>query len=390
MAAPFPPGNPSLYLADRMRIAQPNIPVTFGLAGLNIAIFAVMVFFGAGLWHSSSEVPLAWGANFGPATQDGQWWRLGSAMFLHFGLIHLAMNMLALWDAGRLVERMYGSVRFGLLYLSAGVGGNLLSLVLRGEQAVSGGASGAIFGIYGALFVGLWHERHHLHRHEFRWLFWGGGCFAAAMITIGQMLPNIDNAAHVGGLIVGAITGIILARPLSANAGMPQRLRWVAAALLLTSAVLLIINIPAPRYRWSEELNARKEITRFLREDVAISNAWQTLVAQGRQGGGVSFNQLAGEIEQNVADRYENTFEQISQVHVDPGAPSADTLASLREYAALRRDSSRMMVEGLRTHDQRKIEAAIDIARQSRKIDSSKGGKPNASVAPDAGIPSKP
>ena len=128
MAAPFPPGNPSLYLADRMRIAQPNIPVTFGLAGLNIAIFAVMVFFGAGLWHSSSEVPLAWGANFGPATQDGQWWRLGSAMFLHFGLIHLAMNMLALWDAGRLVERMYGSVRFGLLYLSAGVGGNLLSL----------------------------------------------------------------------------------------------------------------------------------------------------------------------------------------------------------------------------------------------------------------------
>ena len=125
----------------------------------------------------------------------------------------------------------------------------------------------------------------------------------------------------------------------------------------------MIVNIPAPRYRWSEELNARKEINNYLREDAAIANKWQILMQQGQNEGGASFDQLAGEIENKVANRYEDTFEQISQVHVDQGAPSAATLAVLRKHAVLRRDASRKMVEGLRTRDQRKIKAAIDLAR---------------------------
>ena len=389
MATPNLLGSGRPFLIDQLRDRQPNIPVTIGLVGANLAIFALMLFFGAGLWHTSSEVQLNWGANFGPATQDGQWWRLGSALFLHFGLIHLAMNMWALWDAGQLVERMYGSARLLMLYFIAGLGGNLVSLVARGDHAISGGASGAIFGIYGALLVCLWRERHHLHPHEFRWLFWGGASFSLAMIIMGQALPMIDNAAHVGGLIVGVFTGIILLRPLNPEHGISRLARWGALALLLISTTLLIVNIPTPRYRWSEELNARKEIGQFLREDAAIANEWQSLLSQGRRDGGPSFNQLAGEIEDSVANRYEDTFEQISQVHVDPTAPSAATLATLREYAALRRDASRTMVEGLRTHDQRKIKAAIDLARKSRKIISPQGGKSDASTRPLPAPPSK-
>lgn len=373
----------SRFLLDRLRDAQPGIPVTFGLVGVNIAIFGAMLFLGAGLWHSSSEVQLAWGANFGPATQDGQWWRLGTAMFLHFGLIHLAMNMWALWDAGHLVERMYGSVRFVLLYCMSGLGGNLLSLILRGEHAVSGGASGAIFGIYGALLVCLWNERHYLNPREFRWLFWGGGCFFLAMIAMGQLLPMIDNAAHAGGLVIGAIAGVILMRPLHAETSISPPMRWGAAALLMAVVSISIMNIPAPRYRWSDELNARKEIAAFLREDVAIANNWQVLLTQQqRRNVDSTFNQLAGEIENNVASRYEDTFEQISQVHVDSAAPSAATLAALREYAALRRDASRIMVEGLRAHDQGKIKAAVELAKKSRKLVLPPTGKSNASVSP--------
>lgn len=376
--ASFPYDDSPRVFVDRLRARQAYIPVTFGVVGANIAIFAAMLFFGAGPWHTSSELQLAWGANFGPATQDGQWWRLGSALFLHFGLIHLAMNLLALWDAGRLVERMYGSARFVLLYFAAGLGGNLVSLVARGGHAVSGGASGAIFGLYGALLVGLWQERRHLHPREFRWLFWGGAAFSLGMIVIGGVLPIIDNAAHAGGLIAGAVAGAVLLRPLSAEAGLPRPARWGAAVLLFALVAALLTNIPTPGYRWSEELNARKEINLFLREDAAIASTWQSLLSQGRHDGGPTFDQLAGEIESGVAHRYEDSFEQIAQVHVDPAAPSAATLAALREYAALRRDASRTMVEGLRTRDQKKIKAAVDIARQSRKIISPQGGKVEA------------
>jgi rhomboid protease GluP len=98
-------------------------------------VFLLMLAFGAGLWHAPNGVQLAWGANFGPATKDGEWWRLATAMFLHFGLVHLAMNMWALWDAGRLVERWIGHLRFAVLYLASGLAGNLVSLVVQGDRA---------------------------------------------------------------------------------------------------------------------------------------------------------------------------------------------------------------------------------------------------------------
>ena len=134
-------------------------PLTHGLLVVNIFVFLAMISQGAGLWHTTTGVQLAWGANFGPATQDGQWWRLATAMFIHFGVLHLAMNMWALRDVGRLVERLYGPWRFAVLYLGSGILGNLLSLVAQGNQAVSGGASRAIFGLYGGLLVFLWRER---------------------------------------------------------------------------------------------------------------------------------------------------------------------------------------------------------------------------------------
>lgn len=162
-----------LSLHDLLSRQARGIPVTRLLVAINLIVFVAMLAGGAGLWHSSNSVQLAWGANFGPATQDGEWWRLGTAMFLHFGIIHLGLNLWALWDGGQLVERMYGSVRFTAIYFASGLTGNLLSLVANKGLAISGGASGAIFGIYGALLVFLWRERHNLHPRDFRWFFWG-------------------------------------------------------------------------------------------------------------------------------------------------------------------------------------------------------------------------
>ena len=205
-----PVAPPSIY--DRLHGKAAHVPVTLLLIGANLLVFGLMLGNGAGLWHAQNSIQLAWGANFGPATQDGQWWRLGSALFLHFGLIHLTMNLWALWDGGQLVERMFGHLRFIIIYLASGLCGNLLSLVIQGNEAVSGGASGAIFGVYGALLVFVWRERQQLNPGEFRWLFWGGLGFSAVSITLGLVIPGIDNSAHIGGLIAGCLLGMLFGR----------------------------------------------------------------------------------------------------------------------------------------------------------------------------------
>lgn len=342
-------------------------PVTVALVAVNIAVFAAMLTQGAGLWHSQSGVQLAWGAGFGPATKDGEWWRLGTAMFLHFGLLHLAVNMWALWDAGRLVERLYGSLRLAALYFASGLTGNLLSLIVQGDRAVSGGASGAIFGVYGALLVCLWYERRQVHPVEFRWLFGGAAVFSIATLGLGLIIPGIDNAAHVGGLTTGVLTGAVLVRPFSPESPKIGRGRWLAAGVYLFALIALMFSVPAPSYRWRDELHAREEIRKFLGTDQLTDDRWQQILQTGKEGG-ASFEQLAGKIEADVTPEYRDSFDQLSALHLDPTAPSAATLEVLRKYAQLRYQASQSLAEALRMNDPERIREALEMARQAPYI----------------------
>jgi rhomboid protease GluP len=348
-------------LIDQLLARSPRIPATAALIGANLVVFAAMLWHGAGLWHSDNGVQLAWGANFGPATQDGQWWRLGSALFLHFGLFHLAMNMLSLWDGGRVVERMFGPARFLAIYFAGGLTGNLLSLIVQGDRAVSGGASGAIFGVYGALMGVLWLERHGLQGAEFRRLFWGVALFSGLAIFLGFQITGIDNAAHIGGLLGGGLAGLALARPLGAVSRPARLAPRLAGIVLAAMTAALIAGIPEPRYRWSEEVRVRAEIGAFLREEARIRAHWGAILGRAREGG-ASFDQLAGQIEAEIADPYADSFEQLARLHLDPAAPSAPTLAALREYAELRRDAARELAEGLRAKDPAQIRESLEKA----------------------------
>jgi len=341
--------------------------VTQVLIVVNVLVFLAMLASGAGLWHSSNGVQLAWGANFGPATQDGEWWRLASAMFLHFGILHLSMNMWALWDGGQLVERMVGPLRFVAIYFLSGIAGNLLSLVSHHGQAVSGGASGAIFGIYGALLVCLWRERRQLHPQEFRWLFWGASGFTAVIIVLGLLIPGIDNAAHAGGLVAGVLSGTGLANTLDSGQTMFLRQRLLAGGVFVLALLVLVSHIPAPVYRWSEEALARDEVNAFIKGDVAISQAWQGILNESKRSG-ASFDELAGRIDADIGDRYEESFEHLSLLSVNPALPSAAALKMLRHYAELRRDASRSLADGLRSKDPRKIREAMALEKQSREM----------------------
>lgn len=353
---------PTVSLHDRLRRAMPRVVVTPLLIAANVLVFLAMLLHGEGGSGgvAPGSLPLEWGANFGPATQDGEWWRLASAMFLHFGFLHLGMNMWALWDGGQYVERMFGRARFTGIYALAGITGNLLSLVVHSGRGVSGGASGAIFGLYGALLSFLWRERRTLPPREFRWLFWGAALFSVAIIAFGLLVPGIDNAAHVGGFVSGALLGAALG-PRASTERM-----WLSARLsvplLLIVWLGLALRIPPPAYRWSDETAAREEIASFMDNEAAIARAWQEIIDES--GNGASFDELAGRVDEDIVDSYERSFEHLAQVPVYAGLPSGPRIEALRVYAARRRDASRLLVDGLREGDASKVREAIVLEKR--------------------------
>lgn len=351
-------------LTDLMRSSPRQAPVTHFLLLANCVVFLLMLAFGAGWWHTHSGVQLQWGANFGPATQDGQWWRLLSALFIHFGVLHLTLNMWALWDIGRLVERLFGSVRFALLYLGSGVVGNLLSLVVQGNQAVSGGASGAIFSLYGALLVFLWRERRQVEPKEFRWLFGGALLFTALMLGFGFVVPGIDNSAHGGGLLAGALLGVALLRPWTARSLPVRWSRWMAWLALTAGVAVLVARIPQPRYLLGEEVRARTAIDQFLSTDREIRERYGALLGAGQRGG-LSFDQLAGGIESHVAAAYERSFDQLLAANPASAAPSAQALQHMQAYANAQAEAARDLAAGFRTQDAPRIAAALKRAAAS-------------------------
>ena len=138
--------------------------VTKALVTANVLMFVAAAIGGAGIVVPSPSVLQAWGTNFGPLTTSGQWWRLVSSIFLHFGVLHLALNMWALYVGGRLAERLFGSRAFALIYFAAGISGSLSSL-LWNPAVNSAGASGAIFGVYGAMLA-FFFVRTRQYRHR--------------------------------------------------------------------------------------------------------------------------------------------------------------------------------------------------------------------------------
>jgi rhomboid protease GluP len=356
--------SPPASLIDLMRSNPRRAPVTLAFLATNIAVFLLMLLAGAGWWHTPNGVQLAWGANFGPATQDGQWWRLFTAMFIHFGVIHLALNMWALWDVGRLVEQLYGRWRFALLYLGSGVVGNLVSLVMQGNQAVSGGASGAVFSLYGALLVFLWRERRQVDRGEFRWLFGGALAFSALMLILGQLVQGIDNSAHAGGLVAGMLLGALLAVPWTPHSPPVLRANVVGLLLLLVALIVLALRLPPPTYLLGDELRARAAIEAFLVQDQSASKRLDQLLRQSANDP-QTFETLAGRIEADVSAVYAKSFEQLQLTPPGGALPSAATLQSLRNYADMRAEATHELAQSIRAGDVNRARQALQKTRQA-------------------------
>ncbi len=154
---------------------------------------------------------LCWGANANTVTiLDHQYWRLISNTFLHQNLLHLGMNMYVLWDFNRLLERLYGSSKFITIYLVSGLGSSICSLLFLEPTNISAGASGAIFGIFGATVAFFWTFRKEFPKKLFRMYQKMFFVFLIYCVVSSQMFPGMDNAAHLGGFIVGLWTALCL------------------------------------------------------------------------------------------------------------------------------------------------------------------------------------
>lgn len=173
-------------------------PLTTLLLILIAVGFGLQVFLGDGLTSA--------GANYGPAVfQEGQWWRLVTSMFLHGGIVHLLLNGWGFFQLGALFETWLGSIRLLLVYFASGIAGSLASAFF--SEVPSVGASGAIFGVLGALIAFLV-RRHQLLTPQAKSLLFQLVGWAVINVFFGFTSPGIDNAAHLGGCAAGFLLGL--------------------------------------------------------------------------------------------------------------------------------------------------------------------------------------
>ena len=197
-----------------------SAPGTYFLLASNCAVFLWMVLHNVSPTSPTPNQLIHFGANVPALVLHGQWYRLLTATFVHVGLIHLATNMWCLWNLGLLGEPLLGPLGLVAVYMLTGIAGNLLSLgvnvVLRDNNSVGAGASGAVFGIAGILIVLLSNHKLPIPVFELKRLRRSVIQFAALNLIIGlstAVVPvgiRIDNSAHLGGFLFGLGLGVPL------------------------------------------------------------------------------------------------------------------------------------------------------------------------------------
>ena len=183
---------------------------TTALVWINVAALAVMVLTGVSPFSPTSADLLKWGGSLGPLSLGPQPWRLLVSNYLHAGIIHLGFNMWCLWNLGQLCESLYGRWTYAAIYLLCGLGASLASAAWH-PYVPSVGASGAIFGLAGALITALKLGEFSVPRAALSGTLRSLGAFVVYNLIFGFVLPGVDNTAHIGGLITGLIVGALIA-----------------------------------------------------------------------------------------------------------------------------------------------------------------------------------
>jgi len=368
-------------VAPWLRRESSSMIVTQAIFGANVAVFLGMALSigGAMLTNPPGQALVAWGANFGPLTVSGQWWRLLTCVFLHGGLLHIAFNMWCLWDLGRLAESVYGHWTFAVVYLICGLSASITS-VWWNPVVLSVGASGAIFGIAGALIASFYLGEFSLPRAAISGMMRSVIAFVGYNLFFGAVIARTDNAAHIGGLVMGLILGAMIAKLAPQHDDIFRRVGvlLVGAALVAGGALWLghsrsylahaqsgvtRLNLSDPDSAIRELQKAAKERPNFIPVHEALARAY--VVKR-------DYDNAAAELKRVIAldPKSEDAYYRLGLIYLQQKQPAQaeDTFAQLLKINPNSADSHAGMAAALA--DQRRDREALEEYKRVADIDS--------------------
>ncbi len=321
------------------------------IVAVNVLVFVAMLFQGAGLLRPNPLVLIEWGSNSGPYTMGGEAWRLITSQFLHLGLLHLVFNMWALWNLGPLLERLLGSARFALLYLLAGAMGSLASVVWN-PAVNSVGASGAVFGLLGALLALTMRNDLGVPEAALRAQRTATVPFLLYNLASGFVIPGIDNAAHIGGLIGGFLLSWALAQPVDSSA-LSSLWTWhrrsgPIVSVLLLAALSSVLLTPRGQLVHIQQLR-RDEIWLLANEPRALRVLAQAIVAAERAN--PDRGALARSLEREAFPLWLEAARRFRADYPLPLGPMAEERAYFREGLAQRIAVNAALLKWVRSGD---------------------------------------
>jgi membrane associated rhomboid family serine protease len=331
---------------------EAKIPVTVSLVAINTLVFIATLFAGAEWFVPVGKAQIAWGSNFAPYTTDGEWWRLFTSLFIHFGIAHLILNMVASLMFGPLVERLYGSVNYLLIYLLAGIAGGLASISWQ-PDVNSAGASGAIFGILGALVAAQLRAGDTFPVHILRPTRDATLLYLGLSLYAGFRYKGIDNAAHLGGVAAGFLIGLAAARPITGENSYSRSDVRGLIQLLPVAAVVFAVGFwfaqRASATIVGEGLYRRTAHWIDVREPT-INHQFNTalsLDANAKENHAA----LIATLETVVIPFWREAGDRLAAIQLSKNSPDRSALEVLQDLTDGRADALQLLDDGLRKND---------------------------------------
>jgi hypothetical protein len=292
--------------------------------------------------------------------------------FLHFGLIHLLFNMFVLFNIGLFLESLAGLVPFVVLYLVCGLGGSAASLAWH-PSIVSAGASGAIFGLYGALLGFLVRHRGSISAESLASLRKGAFTFIGYNLLFG-LRPGVDMSAHLGGLATGFVLGLFLIQPPSisnsssgsgeltvSNGELAPASKWrVPAAVALGLALIAVPMIALPKP--DDYLTEYKRLATMEEKDIELFNASM----KQWQANQITPQKYADILEKQILPQWRAEREAMEKLKVSQD--QAATKRLLVEYLTNREQGWQLAADGLRAHDADKLRRGERKEAEAEKV----------------------
>jgi rhomboid protease GluP len=325
--------------------------VTYALIAANVAMFAIELAVGADPIRPTPQSMIELGGDFAPLTLHGEWWRLVSSMFLHYGVGHIAMNMIVLYQA-RFVEGLYGRAGFAAIYLASGLLGGIASLA-HAQNVVSAGASGAVFGVFGAVGAFLVLRRGELDpvflQQRGRALI----AFIAINLIYGMQQASIDLSAHLGGLGAGFLAGAaLLVRP---RPDARRVTRAIAVAVLAIGATAGGVQV-IPK---SDKLKLLDDFHDIEPQCVSTYNSHlRELQAKGSSANHADETALADVIDHDVLPPWRSLRSRI-EAETEVPARLSRLFGIMRTYLSDRDDAWAAYSAALRGNDPAKLQADL-------------------------------